>query len=183
MRISPILIALCLPWATLSAQAPPTELLQAEIEELRSVVRNLDDSNRRLLRANDELTEEVVLLRRALAQLEETRTQATARTVAPEATPPATATPQDTARAVPAMGETGLEVIYVNPTWHYLILSGGTDRGMDNGQTGRILRAGNVVGTVRITSVKPSQCVADIDLDTLAQRGQYPRVGDIVVFP
>ncbi len=188
MPMQSVFTSLLVFWAAVAGfalgQTPPVDLLEEEIGELRVVVRTLDEANRRLEREKDELTGEIVRLRRIVEQREAALAEALAGGPGlPLPSPTPQPAPADATARPPGMGEVGLDVIYVNPTWHYIILSGGTDKGVVAGQEGRVLRAGNVVAGVKITSVKPSQCVADIDLDSIAQRGQYPRVGDAVVFP
>lgn len=137
------------------------------IEELRLVVRALRSENRRLRSRNDALANELVRLRQLLAdEVGEPDTEAPE----PEDAPPA---------EIPLPGHA---ILYVNPTWHYMILDAGGEAGLTEGDTGRVMREAVEIGRARITAVKPAQAVADLDLDSLRGQGQYPRAGDRVMF-
>lgn len=137
------------------------------IEELRLVIRALRADNERLRTRNDMLANEIVRLRHLLAEglAQPAETEESA-----EDAPPAEA---------PLPGHA---ILYVNPTWHYMILDAGSEAGLSEGDAGRVMRDAMEIGRATVTAVKPAQAVADLDLDSLRDEGQYPRAGDRVMF-
>ena len=172
MKLIYSLLLLSMPIAAL--RATPPEVLEAELQELHLVLRSLRTENEQLRNRNEMMREEIIRLRRMLTELPETLpAEPTLGPIEPVAPPPSDPEPA----ALP-----GFDVIYVNPTWHYVIFEGGSDDNLEVGKTGRILREGVEIGTASITAVQEGQSVADIDLDSLGGRGQYPREGDRLMF-
>ncbi|MCC5847112.1 MAG: hypothetical protein JJU29_03380 [Verrucomicrobia bacterium] len=158
----------------MALRATPPEILEAELQELRLVLRSLRTENEQLRSRNEMMREEIIRLRRLLTELPETLpAEPTLGPIAPVAPPPGEPEPAP----LP-----GFDVIYVNPTWHYVIFEGGSEDGLDMGKRGRILRDGVEIGTAAITAIQAGQSVADINLDSLGGRGQYPREGDRLMF-
>ncbi len=148
-------------------------LLQAEVRELKTVIRSLRAENEQLLRMNDLLREEVVRLRNTPTPPPST----------PQGTPEVREEP---APAEPAMALTAtreVEIVYVNPNWHYLIVKRGSDQGLEKGQEGEVRREGQVIGQAKVSDTKPDQAVMNLDTASLQAAGLYPRPGDTVHFP
>lgn len=141
-----------------------TRLQEIHLQELQLVIRNLRAENQRLRDRNDLLSQDIILLRRHIEEIHRARN---------EAEPPVQERPPP---------PPGHEVLYVNPNWHYLLVAAGTAQNLVPQQEGRILRDNAEIGRVRVTAAKDRQSVADIDLKSLGDRGQYPRAGDRILF-
>ena len=74
------------------------------------------------------------------------------------------------------------QVLAVNHDWNFVVLNLGNRQGVNNNATMIIQRGGSMVGRVKITSVEPSQSVADI-VPNSVPAGIEVRAGDTVVFP
>ncbi len=160
-RIPFILIAL-LAWSAWSdSPALPPEI---RLQELELVIRSLRAENRRLQERNELLATELIHLRRRMEEAQPPREEAAHVEKEPEPPPP------------------GNEILYVNPNWHYVLIGAGTAQNLRAGQEGRILRENAEIGRARITATKERQSVADILLESLGDRGQYPRAGDRILF-
>jgi cell shape-determining protein MreC len=77
-------------------------------------------------------------------------------------------------------GLTGKVVAY-NPGWNFVVLNIGDKAGLKAGVQMVVLRGGNMVGKLKVTSVEPSTAIADVLPGTLA-RGDSVQPGDSVVF-
>ena len=128
------------------------------------VVRALRAENRQLQDQNDLLARELIELRRRFEELSIKQAEPHSDEEELEPPPP------------------GQEILYVNPNWHYLLVGAGTAQNLQIGREGRILRENAEIGRARITATKEQQSVADILLDSLEDRGQYPRAGDRILF-
>ena len=73
-------------------------------------------------------------------------------------------------------------VLAVDRNWNFVVLSLGDRNGVNNNATMIVQRGGALVGKVRITSVEPSQSIADIIPNSVPQ-GVTVQAGDTVVFP
>ena len=73
-------------------------------------------------------------------------------------------------------------VLAVDRNWNFVVLNIGDQSGVNNNATMIIQRGGNLVGKVRITSVEPSQSIADI-IPNSVPAGISVQAGDTVVFP
>ncbi len=73
-------------------------------------------------------------------------------------------------------------VLAVDRNWNFVVLDLGDRNGVNNNSTMLIQRGGNLVGKVRITSVEPSQSIADI-IPNSVPAGITVQAGDTVVFP
>ena len=73
-------------------------------------------------------------------------------------------------------------VLAVDHNWNFVVLNLGNQSGVNNNATMIIQRGGSLVGRVKITSVEPSQSVADI-VPNSVPAGIEVRPGDTVVFP
>jgi len=73
------------------------------------------------------------------------------------------------------------EVLAVNPGWNFVVLSIGDRQGAVANAEMILVRNGNQIGKVKITSVEPSTSVADIVPGSLA-RGVKVEAGDRVIF-
>ena len=74
------------------------------------------------------------------------------------------------------------QVLAVDHNWNFVVLNLGNRQGVNNSSTMIIQRGGSLVGRVKITSVEPSQSVADI-VPNSVPAGIEVRPGDTVVFP
>lgn len=154
---------------------PPPAILAAEIQELKSVVQSLREDKQRLEARNQQLTLELVNLGRQLRAMQNPPAAA-------QAAPPAAVVPQeDPPLAVVASNQ--IQVLYVNPTWHYLLINAGNNQGLQIGKSGSVLRDGEIIARIKITDTKANQATAELDLNSLGERGVYPRKDDEVRFP
>ena len=142
---------------TLVAEELPPEV---ELEELRIIVRTLAEENRQL--------------KEALAALQAAATSSagTPNVPAPEPSPETVSTSSESSSRA--------EVIYVNPTWHYVVVNRGSSIGVKKGQLLSITRDGVLIAKGAITDVKTDQSVAELDLQSLGAAGLYPKEGDLV---
>lgn len=171
-----LFILLLLRAAALSGgELPPPDVLAAEIQELKSVVRSLREENQRLKAQNQQLTLDLVNLGR---QLRESPRGPDPATIPSTYEPPSSPAPSPAATA-----NNLIQVLYVNPTWHYLLVNAGSSRGLQVGQSGSVLRNGEIIARIKITDTKAAQATAELDLNSLAQAGVYPRKDDEVRFP
>ncbi len=158
------------------AQPPPPEMLKVEIQELRTVVGTLREENRVLEKRNQQLMGDVLNLgnqiRALQARLAEQAPEPVAET-APEEEPEITAAPKFALHPI----------LSVNLNWHYLIVKAGSESGIKIGESGSVIRDGDIIATVKVTDVKPHQCVVQIDLNSLPKSGVYPGSEDKVRFP
>ena len=74
------------------------------------------------------------------------------------------------------------QVLAVNPSWNFVVLSLGDHQGAAMNAELVIVRGGERIGRVRITSVEPSTSVADVIPGSTA-RGVRIQPGDRVIFP
>ena len=72
-------------------------------------------------------------------------------------------------------------VLAVDRNWNFVVLDLGNRNGVNNNATMIIQRGGSMVGRVRITSVEPSQSVADI-IPNSVPAGISVQPGDTVVY-
>ena len=72
-------------------------------------------------------------------------------------------------------------VLAVDRNWNFVVLDLGNRNGVNNNATMIIERGGSMVGRIRITSVEPSQSVADI-IPNSVPAGISVQPGDTVVF-
>ena len=87
----------------------------------------------------------------------------------------------DRASGASMNGLTG-RILAVNRDWNFVILSLGNRNGVNSNATMIVQRGGSTVGKVRITSVEPSQSVADI-VPNSVPAGINVQPGDTVVYP
>lgn len=162
-------------------ESTPPAILKAEIQELQSVVSTLRDSNQKLEQQNQQLMTEMLHMSQQIRELQSL--QSTRQTVA--AVAPSAADVADAAASpvTPQAGSNLIRVLYVNPNWHYLLIDAGSKRGVTNGATGTLRRGDEIIGRVVVTDTKENQAVAELDLDSLTERGVYPRKDDEVSFP
>jgi hypothetical protein len=73
------------------------------------------------------------------------------------------------------------KVVAFNPGWNFVVLNIGDRSGLKAGVQMVVLRGGNMVGKVKVTSVEPSTAIADVLPGTIA-RGDSVQPGDTVVF-
>ena len=73
-------------------------------------------------------------------------------------------------------------VLAVDRNWNFVVLSLGDRNGVSNNTTMVVQRGGSLVGKVKITSVEPSQSIADI-VPNSVPAGVSVQAGDTVVFP
>lgn len=90
---------------------------------------------------------------------------------------------RDVARRKAAIMAQGLEgkIVAVNAAWGFVVLNVGDRNGIVNNADMVVMRDGERVGKVRITSVEPGRAVADIDARSLAS-GQSVLPGDRVIY-
>jgi hypothetical protein len=158
------LILLLFLFAPIARKDAEESVQDLRIRELQLVIRSLREENRQLRERNDLLAEELIRFRRRFEEFQ--------RAQIPDTEPEKEAPP-------PLPGK---EILYVNPNWHYLLVAGGTAHNLVVAQEGRIMRDNAEIGRARITATKERQSVADIDLESLGDRGQYPRAGDRILF-
>lgn len=140
------------------AQGLPAEI---ELEELRLVVRTLAAENRRLKQRIQELLQHTPPDEQS----------------SPVAVTPVPESPEPTEPVIQPASEPA-EVLYVNPNWHYLVISQGAEEGFTASKEVEIIREGVSIATATITESKPGQAVAEIDLSSLGRSGLYPREND-----
>jgi len=155
--------------------SPPPEILKAELQELKTVVRTLRNENLKLESRNEQLMLDVVNLGRQIrslqARIDSNEIEDVSRSSEPNS-------------AQPVAVRSGMfKAIYVNPTWHYLLVDAGSNDQIQVGDTGSVVRNGNIIAKINITDVKPTQSVADLDVSSLAEQGIYPKTNDQVTFP
>lgn len=80
-----------------------------------------------------------------------------------------------------ARGLTG-QVLAVNRAWNFAVLSIGSQHGVVANAEMIIVRDGQAIGKVKVTSVEPSTSIADVVPGSLA-RGAQIRPGDSVIYP
>lgn len=158
------------------ARTPPPEILQAEIQELKMVVGNLREENRRIKNRNEQLMGDVLNLGRQIQVMRQDRIEAGASAVPNESA----TTAKDPESETDQSGR--ISLIYVNPHWHYVILNQGTDHGIEVGAYGSIVREGQRIAIVKVTDTKPGQSIAELDVSSLEQEGLYPGTADEVKF-
>jgi cell shape-determining protein MreC len=73
------------------------------------------------------------------------------------------------------------KVVAYNPGWNFVVLNIGDKAGLKAGVQMVVLRGGNMVGKLKVTSVEPNTAIADVLPGTLA-RGDSVQPGDSVVF-
>ena len=73
-------------------------------------------------------------------------------------------------------------VLAVDRNWNFVVIDLGDSKGVNNNATMIIQRGGSLVGKVKITSVEPSQSIADI-IPNSVPPGVSVQAGDTVVFP
>lgn len=73
-------------------------------------------------------------------------------------------------------------VLAVDRNWNFVVLSLGDRNGVNNNTTMVVRRGDSLVGRVRITSVEPSQSIADIVPNSVPP-GVSVEAGDTVIFP
>ena len=73
------------------------------------------------------------------------------------------------------------QVLAVDHNWNFVVLNLGNRNGVNNAAEMIVQRGGSMVGRVKITSVEPSQSVADI-IPNSVPAGVDVRPGDTVVF-
>lgn len=74
------------------------------------------------------------------------------------------------------------EVLAVNQAWNFVVLNLGDRQGVTANAEMIIMRRGAMVGKVKITSVEPSQSIADI-LPSSVSPGLVVQPGDRVIYP
>jgi len=77
-------------------------------------------------------------------------------------------------------GLTG-RVLAFNPGWNFVVLSIGDRQGVKANTQMLVLRGNQAIAKVRITSVEPSQSIADVIPGTMA-RGTSVQAGDTVIY-
>ena len=73
-------------------------------------------------------------------------------------------------------------VLAVDRNWNFVVLDLGDRNGVNNNATMIVQRGGSLVGRLKITSVEPSQSIADI-VPNSVPAGVTVQAGDTVVFP
>jgi len=73
-------------------------------------------------------------------------------------------------------------VLAINPAWNFAVISVGDRQGVVPNSEMIIRRGGEMIGKLKVTSVEPSQSIADIVLDTVSP-GIQVQPGDTVIFP
>ncbi len=156
------------------ARTPSPEIMKAEIQELKMVVGNLREENRRLRTRNEQLVDDVLNLGRQIQAMQQERIEARS---SAEDNDPADPAPE------PEAGQPDrVSLMYVNPHWHYVIINRGSEQGIDVGDYGSILREGHRIAIVKVTDTKPTQSIAELDLSSLEGTGLYPSTSDEVHF-
>lgn len=165
----------------LFSEGPPPEILEAEIQELKTVLRSLRAENERLRTENR-------LLRQEMQQQPRSGSSVSRRPVPPNRTvePRVPAQPPRTIEEKPVQPvavTSGNRVKYVNAHWHYLIAEAGSEDGLTKGTRVQVQRQGTVLATAIVTELKPGQAVMDIDPSSLTRPGVYPAQGDTIAIP
>jgi DNA repair exonuclease SbcCD ATPase subunit len=74
------------------------------------------------------------------------------------------------------------QVLAVNRNWNFVVLNLGNRNGVQDNATMIVQRGASLVGRIRITSVEPSQSIADI-IPNSVPAGISVQPGDTVVYP
>lgn len=160
---------------TAFSQPPPPEILQAEILELKNVIRFLREENTKLENRNAQLVNDVLNLGNRIRSLEGELSGL--RPEAPAETGEEAAEPE-------VRKKTDLHpILSVNVSWHYLIVQVGSQSGIQVGESGSVLRDGSIIASCTVTDTKPNQAIVQLDLQSLSEPGIYPRKDDKVRFP
>ncbi len=168
MKWMAFFVALCsLP--PLMGQSPSPEILQAEIQELHTVLKSLRAENERLRRENRRLRDQA----HGVAPQPMTSPSLTRTSPRTQPTPP------------PMVQDQGPKLLSVDPHWNTLIAAAGSDQGLKKGSAVRIVRRGRVLGTAIVQEVKPQQSILEFTpaSPSLARSGIYPAAGDVVALP
>ncbi|WFB34651.1 hypothetical protein P3T73_10820 [Kiritimatiellota bacterium B12222] len=169
----------------------PPEILRAEIEELQTVISSLRSENRMLKSQNEQLVNDVLQLGHRIQALQKQENVPPPPQHHPqrETSPASISIPQplvepDVEETPPEQVITGgqYNVLYVNPNWHYLIVNAGSKSGIHVGDIGSVIRNQTIIARVKVSDTKDNQLTADIDLQSMAERGIYPRKDDQVRF-
>jgi hypothetical protein len=83
-------------------------------------------------------------------------------------------------KGVTQAGLTG-NVLHVNQGWNFVVIDVGDKQGVTVNSPLLVMRGGQRVATLKVTSVEPRQSIADVVPGTMA-RGTMVQVGDRVVF-
>jgi hypothetical protein len=163
------LIICCLGLSTtLWGQNPPPEILEAEIRELKTVIKSLRDENEELKAQNAQLRRQLISRPISTTPIEPDTPAQPGPNLQPKATPEP---------------EAGHKVLYVNSHWGYLTVDAGSEDGITVGTEGLIIRGNRKIGHVNVTGVKSGQSVMDVVPESLSAPGIYPSAGDRIVFP
>ena len=177
---TPVPTATALPTSTPEpvAENPSGLPLEIEVEELRSVVRTLAEENRRL---REELNQALLAKVPAKVPANVPANVPMVESEQPTPLPPPISPPPPVAVEAPATPDADPAIVlYVNTAWHYLVINKGSDHGLSAQDQIEILRNGAPVAVATISSIKPNQSVADLDMKSLETTGFYPQEKDTV---
>jgi hypothetical protein len=73
------------------------------------------------------------------------------------------------------------KIVAFNPGWNFVVLNIGDKAGLKAGVQMVVLRGGNMIGKLKVTSVEPSTAIADVLPGSIA-RGDNVQPGDTVVY-
>ena len=90
---------------------------------------------------------------------------------------------QETKRKESSGGRLGVRgtVLAVNQAYNFVVLNLGGRQGVEANSEMLVLRGGNLIGKIRISSVEPSTAIGDIITSSL-ERGVQVQPGDIVIY-
>jgi cell shape-determining protein MreC len=73
------------------------------------------------------------------------------------------------------------KVLAVNQVYNFVVLNLGARQGVENNSDMLVVRDGNLIGKIRVSSVEPSSSIGDIIAASLARAAQVQR-GDCVIY-
>lgn len=90
---------------------------------------------------------------------------------------------EETKRKVASSGRVGVSgtVLAVNQAYNFVVLNLGGRQGVEANSEMLVLRAGTLIGKIRISSVEPSTAIGDIITSSL-ERGVQVQPGDTVIY-
>jgi len=144
-----------------------TEIGEVKPAELAAKIKELGETKTRL---ETELTESKLAMEAANKRAEETEAQFAAKDLQIKAY-------KDN---YVRNGLAGKVVAY-NPGWNFVVLNLGDKSGLKSGVQMVVTRAGAMIGKVKVTTVEPTQAIADVLPGTIP-RGESVQPGDTVIY-
>jgi len=166
--------------------ADATALVQTKTTEIAALTKKIEDANPTggpgVAAPDPALTEKVTVAEARAAKAEQDLKAAVA--AKEDAEKKMVALETDAKLRLEKAMRPGLEgkVLAVNGNWNFAVLSIGDKQGVMTGTSLVVKRGNMMVAKLRVTSVEPSTCIADIQPGTLS-KGTSIQPGDVVIFP